>query len=346
MGRGIVFRCDFGGTRGWGHVVRCSALAKAAKAAGLRTALVSQAALEDLPAGAQGAFDRYVSINQTIPTASFWERFCPPDSEWGCVVLDQYDYARREINMLKQALILSDVRLAVIDDEAKRDLTSADLVLNHILGATPALYPGCSEVLAGEQYALIRPGFGEADCGLPEVDQLDNSAIIMFGGTDPRNLSGACVRFLWEAAGDRYQPVLVRTRQIAFKDEIERELRKFKKSAWIENVTSGQLAHCFREGKICVTACGGSVYEAAYCNIPFIGVVVAPNQERMAEAIERQWGLPVLRAESIDRKRFSVALDRLEARIKELNRKGKAYSNLDGNGPSRVIERIAGMLKE
>lgn len=340
MGNGIIFRCDFGGTRGWGHVVRCSSLALAARAQGLKTGLVSQASLSDLPEEVQRAFDHYYPVSSQIPTNNFWERLCAPDGPWGCVVVDQYDYARREFALLKQALVLSGSVLVVLDDEAKRDLGAADLVVNHVLGATAALYPKGTELLAGSDYAMLRPGFTESPEPDPEMAGLRSPVSVMFGGTDPRNLSGMSLRLLGDAGADKYSPVLIRTRQVAFKDEIEKEFRKFDRSLWIEQVSSDRMSRIFHQATFAVTACGGSVYEVAACRLPFIGVIVAPNQLRMAKAIEENWGMPVLPAENLNRRNFLAAHEKLLQKLPARGKKREDYSGIDGKGPERIVAAI------
>lgn len=347
MGKGIVFRCDFGGTRGWGHVVRCSSLAMAARRKGLRTCLVSRRAMEELPGEVREAFDDFHLVSQAIPTEGFWHSLVGPESEWGCVVVDQYDYARRELQLLKNALVLAEALLVVIDDEAKRDLSAADLVVNHVVGASASLYPSFIDVLAGEQYALMRPGFTRKPAAESQVEGLDalkRPVLVMFGGTDPRNLSGTCLRFLSDCVDEPVDPILVRTRQVAFRDEIDKELRKFKNALWLEQVSSEELARIFRTALFAVTACGGSVNEVAYCRLPFIGVVVAPNQERMALSVRDDWKMPILQAETLNKRNFRSACAQMAKRMKELApKKGgerPAYARIDGQGAQRVIDAV------
>lgn len=300
--------------------------------------------MQDLPEEVQKAFDHYYPVTSQIPTNRFWERLCTPDGPWGCVVVDQYDYARRELALLKQALVLSGSILVVLDDEAKRDLGSTDLVVNHVLGASPALYPKDCEVLAGSEYAMLRPGFTDPHEPDPEITELRNPVAVMFGGTDPRNLSGMSLRLLGDAGADKYNPVLIRARQVSFKDEIEKELRKFDRPMWLEQVPSDRMAKIFHQSTFAVTACGGSVYEVAACRLPFIGVIVAPNQQRMAKEIELQWGMPVLPAETLTRRVFLEAHERLLKKLPKRGQERANYANVDGKGPERIITRIREQL--
>lgn len=149
----ILFRCDGGQTHGLGHLTRCLSLARSVLAESPQAqvafwgnydnfarSLLTQHGMTELttPVPANGAD----SIASTRTVCAGFD----------VLVLDSYTIDQHYIDGLKQ----QPFRLALIDDDQRHDLVSADLVVCFRAGAQRLDY-GSRQQLLGTSYLLVKP---------------------------------------------------------------------------------------------------------------------------------------------------------------------------------------------
>jgi UDP-2,4-diacetamido-2,4,6-trideoxy-beta-L-altropyranose hydrolase len=199
------------------------------------------------------------------------------------VLVDHYRLSFEQEAELKGAR-----RLAVLDDLADRP-RPADVVINPGYGRLPGNYAGLlpegAHVLAGPEWALVRPEFAaHRDHALErrrEGGHLKH-VLISLGLTDVEGITEKVVRILRPhmeglildvVVGDQ-APSLAGLREAAKSD-----------SALRLHVDSHAMAELMSQADIAVGAGGGSVWERATLGLPSVIVILADNQAGMAQAM-------------------------------------------------------------
>ena len=342
----IIFRCDLGAKEGWGHVSRCSALAEAARERGLESILLTSGSVGDLP------------DDLLEPFHCIKERWFDPGSEEGWleavnkrrpvhgVVIDSYDFGRRDLMALSTVLGAGKGKLVLLDDYRGEPQGEVDLMVNPGLGASSTDYGVGNRVLAGSEYALIRKCFRSRSWAAPAESESVASAIILLGGTDCRNLALKILTYLFEITGGGVEPVLIGGKRGDDRIYIEEAMGRFPRALWLESVDGTELADFFGRCRWGITTCSVTAYEMATCRLPFLGIVVAKNQEAMGEAIMERWGMPVLKSEELTIDRFRSSWSRLNEEFPSRSAEERCdYGGIDGKGAGRVVSEILDIVR-
>lgn len=315
MNNNLFFSCPFGGLHGWGHVVRCSALAEQARERGFTTHICSPSDFSTLPAEIRDAFSQIVS--------------CASTSDYDAVIVDNPEMGQHEVmaySLSKDALIV------VIDDECTRNLSFADIIVNPAIDAHTLPYPETVNIKClGETYALLR-----SPLEMPSPNDASRSGIaLVMGGTDVLNLVPKILSILMDSESPFSQTSiqLITPPRPETQRSIESCLHQSKQLTWLQKANADQIAHIFQTSQFGITACGGTAYEMACCGLPFVGIVVAENQKQFARSIHKRWQLPVIDGQSIS---SLLLLNRLQSLANTSNH----YAQVDGHGASRVLDRI------
>ena len=276
---------DCGPRIGGGHVMRCLTLARALADRGCPVAFAANPS-------AQGVLDAFGPRDTTVyPLSDDLAEAAPHAADWAdafkadWVLLDHY-----RLSTEQEAELKGSRRLAVLDDLADRP-RPADLVINPGYGSLPGAYAGLTpqgaRVLAGPQYALVRPEFAaHRDAALKrrrEGGHLKH-VLISLGLTDVEGITGRVVRAL-----QPHLPGL--TLDVVLGDQASSlpALREAAKTdcALRLHVDSRAMAELMSQADIAVGAGGGSVWERATLGLPSVTVVLADNQRPMARAMEQ-----------------------------------------------------------
>lgn len=274
---------DCGPRIGGGHVMRCLTLARALSGRGCRVAFAAnppaQAVLEAFGPRDITVYPLSDDLAEAAPRAAAWADAFKAD--W--VLLDHYRLSEtQEIGFKGRR------RLAVLDDLADRP-RPADLVVNPGYGLTPRNYlglvPDDAQVLAGPQFALVRPEFAaHRDQSLErrrEGGHLKH-VLIALGLTDVEGITARVVRAL--------EPHLEGLILDVVLADTAPSLAVLKAQAKTDcslrlHVDSHAMAELMSQADIAVGAGGSSVWERATLGLPTVTVILADNQRRMAEAM-------------------------------------------------------------
>jgi UDP-2,4-diacetamido-2,4,6-trideoxy-beta-L-altropyranose hydrolase len=327
-----VFRLEAGGSVGWGHLARCAALAAEMKTRGWACTVWTSSDLAAAPDDLREPFAEIRAVGGD------WLRSVPAGAgDW--IVVDSYDAGDADVLALRSAAPA--VRVLVIDDEAVRNLDAAHLALNPRLGLEHSPYATATRALLGEKYALLRPALHHPSRVSAMLSPKLVPVLVMMGGTDPRAWTADVVDALADVDAPRFAPVVVSARKVAGSEAVARALARFPESFWVEGLDAAALAGWAGICRYAVTACGGALYEFALLGLPFVGVVVAPNQRAFATEIARRWQMPVVDAEENVRPLVADALRRLFA----AHAPGGPWprppiGGIDGRGAARVADVI------
>lgn len=332
-----VFRLEWGGVTGWGHVVRCSALAGELRTRGWECALWTSGDPRGLPDEVREAFN---GPRIGADAGDCAGELPPPVAAADWLVVDHYGCADAVLRGWRTCGLPSRSakvpRLLVIDDQAQRKLEVADLVLNSRLGLTQNPYAQGVNTLLGERYALLRPGLRRPDPVAASFLQRVDPVLIMMGGTDPAGLTLTVLEVLAEVDASRVVPVLVRGRKASSPGGLRRALSRFPANVRLDGISAATLAGWARSCRFAISAAGGSLYEFAFLQLPFVAIAVAENQLPLTERVKELWNVPVLDGRSTDHRfRLREAIRQLWGRPPGW---GATRAAIDGQGAERVAD--------
>lgn len=329
--RSAVFRLDFGGELGWGHLARCAALAAELRGRGWTCGLWTHGDRSSPPAGFLESFD------PCLAAGADWPAEPPPAvraADW--LVVDFYGADDAALASLRRAA--PSPRLLVIDDLAQRRLDAADLILNTRLGlARPPYAPGVAALL-GERFALLRRGLEGGTRAAFNCPSGVEPVLVIFGGTDPRGLTAIALDALAEVGADSFAPVVVRTRGGDDVRRVARALERFSAGAWVGSLDAVELGAWARTCRWAISAAGGTLFELAFLRLPFVAVVVADNQRPFAAEVARRWHLPVVDGAEDVRAALAAGVRQLLALGSEAG--AAAFAAIDGRGAARVADAM------
>lgn len=267
-------------------------------------------------------------------------------SKYSCrlLVIDHYGFNDERIQKFREAPVSSSITIIVIDDEARRTLEAADLIINPGPSAHVSQYGKRQRVLCGSPFSLLREAFSVRPGASPLCSGSPWAAIV-FGGTDPSQLTAWALQCFAEFARDEIWPWVIASKSDSRQNSIEARLACFPKAEWQDNLSASEVASVFRRCRFGPSACGGTAYEMLSCGLPFIGIVTTRNQEAMGRALAQRWKLPVIdgRLRSADSLEMSWRLLQTRFPITEEGTR-YAFSGIDGRGAQRVLDAIVGIM--
>ena len=321
----LFIRTEASNAVGMGHFMRCFAIAEEARARGIEVRFVVSI-ISDPVADRCRRIGAAVRATGSLPgeDVAMVAAMLKPD-DW--LLIDSYAASADYVSDLHKV-----ARVAVIDDLAALPRYDGDLVINAAQSASASTYRARTQakLLLGAPYALIRREFRDAAKGA-------GSAVgIMFGGSDPRQLTGGCAALLRQALPDRRLvvvagPAHIHTdalRALAAADPLI-DLHIDPPSV------AGVLAGC----DLVLTAAGGSVGEMAAMGLAALVLVLYDNQKAALE----QCPFPVIDARGdlpTDLGARAKALLDDPAGLKAIAE--KAHRIVDGKGPARIVEAMFG----
>ncbi len=210
-----LFRCDATADIGFGHLIRCIALAEALRMQGVRSVFAGQ-----FDAGAKDQIDAAgfdsVTLDQPINTGAD-ERDLVETADF--VVLDSYRADPAYLAVIKP----HGPKLVMIDDFRELESYPCDVVLNFTWEAPSLGYPEGPALLLGPEYFLTRRKLVErrADSIQRHRSGDVRNLLVAVGGSDPKGITARLLRLLSDidsnlcvhtisGSGDPLEPLLER----------------------------------------------------------------------------------------------------------------------------------------
>ena len=303
----LLFRADGNAQIGLGHVMRCLGLADMLNGLfSMRFALI-----EPTPAVRaliEGAGLSVVSLPESAQQAAFLDQIQPDE----IVILDGYSF-----DELFQRSVRSRAKKLAFIDDLLTGRQVADVVINHAGGVTESDYDAESytQFCLGPQYALLRPEFlrprrsesqawpgrisamvrhsGAVDA--PSVDASedftlppsDGPIFVSLGGADLKNTSLTVLEAIRQA--DATLPVhLVLGPFHPNRAAIEAFQTHLPNLILLQNLNAAQMVNELEQCWLAITACSTIAYEVCAVNRPFIAIVTADNQDRLAQFLSEE----------------------------------------------------------
>ncbi|WP_291447503.1 UDP-2,4-diacetamido-2,4,6-trideoxy-beta-L-altropyranose hydrolase [Desulfovibrio sp.] len=285
MNTSVVICADAAPRIGTGHIMRCLALAQAARLRGITVRFACKIAVpwvrdrllkEDIP---------FTEVPGEVPMteapADVLARWAEmPAPSW--VIFDGYHFGHD----CQQAVRAAGYKLMVIDDYAHLPEYSCDILLNQNMGAEKFTYIGdIGQKLLGPRYVLLRQEFFKARerARRRAFPSIPKKILITLGGGD-------FINFLEKIASELCLPQLkgrkVRVIQGAMsKGRIKTAFAACPASLKVLPRIDDMPA-LLLDTDLCITAGGSTCWELCCLGVPFLTVEVAENQHGIVTGLE------------------------------------------------------------
>jgi UDP-2,4-diacetamido-2,4,6-trideoxy-beta-L-altropyranose hydrolase len=333
----ILFLADAGAKVGGGHIMRCLTLAGALTRAGAECAFVAgPAARAVIDAFARGAVE-IVPLEDEPSAAELAAAGAGRARSWpaAAIVADHYGFRPADDAVLDAAC----GRLLIVDDLRRRH--AHGLVLDSNIGRGPGDYPGRA-VLAGPQFALVRPAFAalrSATLARRATGGAAERVLVSLGLTDAGAITGRVVRALLPWFGERRLDVVLGG-EAPSRVELEALAKNDPRVA--VHVDAANMAELIAAADIAVGAGGSSAWERCCLGLPSLTVIVADNQRENTVALARARATVTIAPPSADfDARLGAAFNDLasDARLRAAMSTAAA-ALCDGLGAERVAARL------
>lgn len=340
-----VIRVDGGRDIGYGHAVRCTALAEVLVAAGWRV----KVAFHRLDDPLQRGFNEAGAELAPLPgkpfdeeeRAALLELLRASRTHW--LVLDSYRVRREDAAALRQA---AGVKLLLVDDVGLEAHAEADAVLNVNPHADSGLYPARREdtvLLFGTRYTLLRTALLARGDAPPRIPDTVRTILLTLGGSDTGELPAKLLKALDRRPPEGLERVVVAPLANRSAESVAKLAGKLHFSLKFPRDFSG-MPEWIDSADLVVTACGGTCWEIAHRGRPMIGLVLADNQRPVCRELEAHGALVSMgHADKLDPDEFA---DTVRALAEDSDLRGRmsvaGRALVDGRGAGRVA---AAMLR-
>ncbi len=341
MGK-LLIRADANESIGTGHVMRCLALAQAWQSAGGET-------LFALTRGAEVIVSALTSFGTSIK----WLEVAPgsdddaqatvrlareKNAKW--LAVDGYCFGVAYQEGIKQAKL----SLFLMDDNASLPCYCADMVLNQNLGVTEHMYSkrdSETRLLLGPRYALLRQEFLQATARKRNSAKQATRLLVTLGGADPENVTSQMISAIHELNLPDLEARIVL-------GPLNRNLSALQKQVYgrRDRITlvseQADMPALMAWADVAISGAGSTSWELCFMSVPSLLIVLARNQERIANELEKEGAAINLgRYQDISFHSIAAQLQLLLLNA-ELRSKLATHASriVDGKGAQRVVTEI------
>jgi len=279
----VIFRCNAGPEIGFGHLVRCRALAHALYQKGKHCVMVGPDQSYVKPADHE-LFEDWIPVADWSSSADDAQRLIDiaqaHQSKW--LVLD--DYRVDETYQLE--LRKFGLRWLQFDGSASKPLWA-----NIVVNANPAakvedyaevLRNADTQLLLGPRYAILRPEF---DHVVPrEPWRPVKKILVMFGGGDDRGAIQLVLSALLPVTKPDQQLIVITGAENPNNQTLMEWIDAHDKGRVDLYIEPNNVAQLMVSCDLAVMAGGTSTYEAVRCGLPMILITIADNQISQSRA--------------------------------------------------------------
>ncbi len=331
----LLIRADANAKVGYGHVMRCLALAQAWKARGGDAMFFGR--IDDVV----GKRILQEGFGLRTDTGRVNAESLAKAHGFDWVVVDGYEFDAEYQQTLRRA----GIHTVFVDDNARAKSYCADFVLNQNPYAKESMYPDRSpntRLLLGTDYALIRSEFRSERIARP-VPDIARNVLVTMGGADPSgysllvadalrlvNIEGLEVYGFVGKDNPNYDAL------IAHEAETSGKIRM--------TGSTDRMALHMAWADVAITAGGGTCLESMFMGLPSACFTLAENQ--MPKIVHlREIGAVVAMGSPDDWTVYAIArtLENFLTDIKLRTRLRYTGLNLvDGLGADRVVQKLLG----
>jgi len=286
-GEHLVLRTDASTQIGSGHLMRCLALAQAWKDTGGEVTFITSCQDEGpLKRLRDEEFDIKL-LSSAYPDTADWNftRDILAGHPGAWVVIDGYDFDDIYQRRIREA----GHRLLVIDDMAHLKHYYADILLNQNPYAEQLHY-ACepySRLLLGTRYVLLRREFLAWKEWQREIPEVARRILITLGGGDPDNNTLKIIQALQKANVQDLEATVVIGASNPHVSVLEQAAKQSRIPIRIVR-DAKNMPELIAWADVAVSGSGTTAWELLFMGIPSLFLVVADNQQYIAENISNQ----------------------------------------------------------
>jgi UDP-2,4-diacetamido-2,4,6-trideoxy-beta-L-altropyranose hydrolase len=240
-------------------------------------------------------------------------------------------------------------RVMVIDDIAHLPRYEAAVVLNQNIGADELDYDfhPTTRPLLGPRYALLRTEFMRWRDWQRTTREVTGRVLVTLGGSDPDNGTLLAMESLLRLAHRGFETVVVAGPSNPHLAELERAAVGAPAMRILTAVND--MAELMAEADLAVSGGGGTCWEMAFMGLPTVILILAPNQQRIAEGLGSMGvSITLGPVSEVSAPLLAEAVDELSLDVHRREMMTRAGRSLvDGYGASRVVAalRLAPMVR-
>jgi UDP-2,4-diacetamido-2,4,6-trideoxy-beta-L-altropyranose hydrolase len=335
----LLIRADANSDIGAGHVMRCLAVAQGWQDEGGDTVFASaplsagllerlrqeKCGLELITAPSGSVEDAGEAIAHARRLGAAW------------IVVDGYQFPAGFQKHFKEAGLC----VMVIDDHGNAGDYAADVILDQNLGAQAACYSNRgrdTQLLLGPRFALLRREFLRHRSVPRPVSEIARKILVTLGGSDPENATAKVIEALEHVNIDDLEVIVVMGSENRHAAELQRSASRSRARVELRRNVS-DMAELMIWGDAAITAAGSTTYERTLLGLPGLMLVLADNQELVADAANRAGiGFNLGRPGDISSKELAGRLTELlrdAATRRAMIERGREI--VDGDGARRVV---------
>lgn len=277
----ILIRADAGPHIGVGHVMRCLGLAQAWQERGGQVAYASTTMPDSLSSrlSAEGIKVHTLAADPASRLDAELTKTLTEAADW--LLVDGYNFGSSWLRQVR-----GKTRIALWTDHAHATELPVDLILNQNPHASHTLYASSApsaRLLLGPEFVVLRREFRESISRRTSRSAL-NRVLVTFGGGVA---AGAHDAFLdaAELLGER----LPATTLLIGQNHPARDLifeRAARLPAVTARLTSDNFTSFVEASDLAVSAAGATLWELASLGLPSLALVIAENQEPLAQHLQ------------------------------------------------------------
>ncbi len=331
----VAFRANGGGAGiGFGHLMRCIAVADAFKANGNSAWFVSK----DYPEGVRLVQERGYEV-RTIPSTSALEDDLKKSisliGDADIVIADSYEFDSKYLAGLKQIGKF----VAVFDDKMDKDLP-VDAVIGNAYAMREGYggkLPREAVLIAGAQYIPLRKEFQ----GLPRhaISDSIRRVLVTMGGEDPVNATQFVVSALENYPGKLNLDILIGS---AYKNRemLQRSLENSRHVSVVrENVKA--VVPLFQSVDAAITAPGVTLWELAAAGIPMAVIQTADGQSGVVDyVVKNDLGIVLGWHDQLINNDVIAGLKLLEDKTARTAYSTRCQKLVDGKGAEHIADAL------
>lgn len=359
----VVFRTDASVQIGTGHVMRCLTLAEALRKGGAECLFLCRPHEGHLIQLIAERGHRVKTLPALSPGNTGWTpKPAPPHAAWlgvdqaadaadalralagerraAWLVVDHYALDREWQTALRPACD----RIMVIDDLADRP-HDCDLLLDPNIGRSEADYKGLlpegARMLLGPRHALLRPEFAAhraaslARRAQPELRRL----LVTLGGVDKDNITCRVLDALDSIElPEALEITVVMGPHAPWLSAVRERAQTMRRPTRVL-VGVNDMARLMTESDLAIGAAGSTAWERCCLGLPTIQLVLAENQRKIAEALERVGAASTVDIASLE-KRLPALFNTGQAVITLLTQSHAASAVTNGLGTQGVANLL------
>lgn len=284
----LTIRADASVQIGTGHVMRCLALAQAWQDAGGKVTFAMRESTPAIDARLRSDQCELAAVQGNVGTSEDAEDTAAIAQERGAqwVVVDGYGFGADYQHILKQR----GQHLLWMDDNGHAGRYCADLVLNQNVHASESLYRDRIDsvrLLLGPRYCLLRREFLKWRSWSRNKTINPTNVLITMGGSDPDNRT----QNILAALQGFPRPNLTLNVAVGGSNPYQQELQeaaRFSDPAAIIVSNSLDMPTILANADVAIASAGTTCWELCFLGLPALLVVLAENQEGVADELSRR----------------------------------------------------------